>query len=171
MVTLVTGVGGIVADDWKSIHWHKIEYLTTCGLKPWYLDHTDTDTCHPSTLPPPALAATMSPEAPHVLALQQQQQQQQQPQQQQQQQPHNQFEHPAGQQQAWVYAGISSVPNQATVLKQWQDPPGGGGASGFDVQAVVRAGQPWESSPGRWQCDISITLINKGDVSRYINDW
>jgi len=29
---------------------------------------------------------------------------------------------------------------------------------------VVKVGQPWQSSPGRWQCDVNITLINKGVV-------
>jgi hypothetical protein len=28
--------GGLVADDWLTIQWKKIEYLTTIGLKPWY---------------------------------------------------------------------------------------------------------------------------------------
>lgn len=28
--------GGLVGDDWLTIQWQKIEYLTTIGLKPWY---------------------------------------------------------------------------------------------------------------------------------------
>ena len=140
------------------MHWHKIEYLITCGLRPWYFDHTDT--CQPSALPAATLAATMSPEAPHVLAQQQQLQQQLQ------QQQHNQFQPPAGQQQPWVYPGSYTGPNQATWPQLWQCQPGGGTACGGDVHAVVRAGQPWQSSPGSWQCDVNITLINKGNICR-----
>lgn len=29
--------GGIVQDNWKDIHWEKIDYLIQIGLKPWYL--------------------------------------------------------------------------------------------------------------------------------------
>ena len=124
----------------------------TCGLEPWYLNHTDAGQTPP--LPPQHLAATMSPEAPHVLAQQQlQQQQQNQPQ--------------AGQQQAWVYAGPSAEPNQATVQQLWQGQPGSGAASGGGVQAVVKVGQPWPSSPGRWQCDVNIALVNQGDFYRF----
>jgi hypothetical protein len=28
--------GGIVADDWRTILWNKVEYLTSIGLNPWY---------------------------------------------------------------------------------------------------------------------------------------
>ena len=27
--------GGIVEDNWKDIHWQKIDYLTQIGLIPW----------------------------------------------------------------------------------------------------------------------------------------
>ena len=141
--------GGIIADDWASVHWHKIEYLMTCGLEPWYSNHTDIGQTPP--LPPQQLVATMSPEAPHVLA--QLRQQQNQPQ--------------AGQQQAWVYPGPSAEPNQATVPQLWPNQPGGGAVSGGGVQAVAKVGQPWQSSPGRWQCDVNITLINQGDLYRF----
>ena len=136
--------GGVVADDWTSVHWHKIEYLVTCGLQPWYLHHTDAGQTPP--LPPHHLVATISPEAPHVLGQPQQQQQLQQ------------------QQQAWVYPSPGAEPNQATGPQLWQVQPGGGAASGGGVQAVVKVGQPWQSSPGRWQSDVNITLINQGDV-------
>ena len=150
--------GGIVADDWVSIHWHKVEYLITCGLKPWYLDHTDpraTPSSTPQTGPQPP---HMTPEAPHMLAQHQQgQQHQQQP---------NQSQQPAGQQQAWAYPVQGSVPhmqpNQAQPQQQWHGAPSGGAGSGSGMQAVATVGQPWQSSPGRWQCDINITLINKG---------
>ena len=92
----------------------------------------------------------MSPAAPHVLAqLPHQQQLQQQLQ--------------AGQQQAWAYPAPNAEPNQATVPQLWQGQPGGGTASGGGVQAVVKVGQPWQSSAGRSQCDVNITLINQGD--------
>ena len=146
--------GGIVADDWKSIQWHKIEYLITCGLKPWYLDHTDSGQT-PAVSPQP-IAADMAPEPPHVLAqLQQQQQQQQQA---------NQFQAPVGQQQAWTYPGLHSEASQAAVAQQWQRPPGGGADSTGGVRAVVKVGQPWQSSPERWQSDVNISIINKGDI-------
>lgn len=141
--------GGIVADDWTTIHWHKIEYLITCGLKPWYLEHIDAG--QTQSLPPQQLAASMSPEAPHVQAQTQQQQQ-------------NQFQPQAGQQQAWVYPGPTAEPNQATVPQLWQGQHGGGTASGNGVQAVVKMGQPWQSSPGRWQSDVNITLMNQGNL-------
>jgi hypothetical protein len=32
--------GGLVTDNWHDIVWNKIDYLTTIGLKPWYLDTT-----------------------------------------------------------------------------------------------------------------------------------
>lgn len=145
--------GGIVADDWTTIHWHKIEYLTTCGLKPWYLEHTDAG--QTQQLPPQHLAATMSPKAPHVQAQMQQQQQQQ-----------NQFQQQAGQQQAWAYPGPTAEPHQATEPQLWQGQPGGGTGLGNGVQAVIKVGQPWQSSPGRWQCDVNITLINQGNFCR-----
>ncbi|KAL0040077.1 hypothetical protein WJX79_005360 [Trebouxia sp. C0005] len=118
--------GGIVADDWTSIHWKKIDYLISCGLRPWYLDNTNPG-ASPSSAPQPKHAPTLTPpgttpQAPYVLAQQQQQPNQ-----------------PAGQQQAWAYPGKISGQN-----------------------AVVKVGQPWQSSPGRWQCDVNITLINKG---------
>ena len=139
--------GGIVADDWKSIQWHKIEYLITCGLKPWYLDHTDSR--QTPAAPPQPTAANMAPEAPHVLSQQQQQQQA------------NQHHAPAGQQQAWTYPGDSTGSNQATVAQQGQ--PGGGAASGGEVRAVVKVGRPWLSGPGSWQSDVNITIVNKGN--------
>ena len=147
--------GGIVADDWTSVHWHKIEYLMTCGLKPWYLDHTDVGQTPP--LPPQQhLAVTMSPEAPHVLAQPQLQQQQQ-----------NQFQPQAGQQQAWVYSAPTAEPNQAAVPQLWQGQPGGGGGADGGVSAVVEVGQPWQSSSEKWQCSVNITLINQGDFYRF----
>ena len=142
--------GGIVADDWTSVNWHKIEYLMTCGLKPWYIDHTDAGQTPP--LPSQHLAATVSPEAPHVLAQLQQQQQQQ-----------NQFQPQAGQQQAWAYSGPTAEPHQATVPQLWQSQPDSGAASDARVRAVVRVGQPWQSNPGRWQCDVNVALVNQGD--------
>ena len=30
------------------------------------------------------------------------------------------------------------------------------------VQAVVKTGQPWEAALGRWQCDVNITIVNRG---------
>ncbi|HSW86842.1 MAG TPA: cellulase family glycosylhydrolase [Rhabdochlamydiaceae bacterium] len=32
--------GGLVANDWLTIQWNKVEYLTTIGLKPWYASNT-----------------------------------------------------------------------------------------------------------------------------------
>ncbi len=145
--------GGVVADDWVSIHWHKMEYLISCGLRPWYLDHTEPGSAASTTLDSAPAPPHMTPEAPHVLA--QHQQQQQQP---------NQFQQSAGQQQAWAYPGASAGPNQAQPGQQWQGGPGSGGGSGNGVQAVVKVGQPWQSSPGRWQCDLNITLVNRGEV-------
>ena len=83
--------------------------------------------------------------------------QQQLPQQQQ-----NQLQQQAGQQQAWVYPGFTAEPNQAPGPQLWQGQPGSGAVSGGKVQAVVKVGQPWQSSPGRWQSDVNITLINQG---------
>ena len=148
-----------MADDWTSIHWKKIDYLISCGLRPWYLDHTDHGASSPSP-PQSNFAPTpnpnhITPEAPHVVAQQQQQQQQ--------------TNQPAGQQQAWAYpvqtSGQNVQPNQAQPGQQWQSAPSVGAAAGSGVQAVVKVGQPWQSSPGRWQCDVNITLINQGEVS------
>lgn len=36
--------GGIVENDWRTIAWTKIEYLTTIGLKPWYMSVTPAKT-------------------------------------------------------------------------------------------------------------------------------
>ena len=146
--------GGIVADDWTSIHWKKIDYLISCGLRPWYLDNTDpgaSPSCAPhSNFAPTPTPNHITPQAPHVLAQQQQQQQQQ----------------PAGQQQAWAYpvqtSGQNVQLNQSQPGQQWQCAASGGAAAGSGVQAVVKVGQPWQSSPGRWQCDVNITLMNKG---------
>ena len=153
-----------MADDWTSIHWKKIDYLISCGLRPWYLDNTDPGST-PSYSPQSNFAPTppphhITPQAPHM--LQQQQQQQQQPNQ------------PAGQQQAWAYPVQTSSqnvqPNQSQPGQQWPSSPSGGAAAGSGVQAVVKVGQPWQSSPGRWQCDVNITLINKGVVSVLLCD-
>ena len=90
--------GGVVDDDWTSIHWNKIDYLISCGLRPWYLDHSDPGSATPSQ--PPRThqlnPSHVTPEAPHVLASlhQQQKLQQQLP---------NQAQLPPGQQQAWAY--------------------------------------------------------------------
>lgn len=147
-----------MADDWTSVHWRKLEYLISCGLRPWYLDNTDPGSSPPSApqsnfAPTPTPNHT-TPQAPHVL-----QQQQQQPNQ------------PAGQQQAWAYpvqtSGQNVQPDQSQ-SQQWQSAPNGGTAAGSGVQAVVKVGQPWQSSPGRWQCDVNITLINKGVVSKLL---
>ena len=155
-----------MADDWTCIHWKKIDYLISCGLRPWYLDNTDPG-AGPSSSPQSMFAPTPSPihitpEAPHVLAQQQQQQQQQQS---------NQL---AGQQQAWAHpvqtSGQNVQPNQSQPGQQWQSAPSGGAASENGVHAVVKVGQPWQSSPGRWQCDVNITLINKGVVSVLLCD-
>ena len=144
-----------MADDWTSIHWRKLEYLISCGLRPWYLDNTDPG-ANPSSAPQSSFAPTPNPnyttaEAPHVLAQQQQQQQQE------------------GQQQAWAYPVQTSSqnvqPNQSQSGQQWQSAPSGVSAAGSGVQAVVKVGQPWQSCPGRWQCDVNITLINKGVVT------
>jgi len=145
-----------VADDWTSIHWQKIDYLISCGLRPWYLDNTDPG-ASPSSTPQPNHAPTLTPTqstpaAPHVLVQQQQQPSQ-----------------PIGQQQAWAYpvqtSGQNAQSDQSQPGQQWQSAPSGGAAAGNGVQAVVKVGQPWQSSPGRWQCDVNITLINKGVVS------
>jgi len=29
--------GGLVEDNWNTIVWKKIDYLTTIGLTPWYM--------------------------------------------------------------------------------------------------------------------------------------
>lgn len=159
----ITHAGGIVADDWVSIHWQKIDSLISCGLRPWFLDHTEPDSAlsqtsqAPSTwstnlsspqqpTPTPSTLST-TPGAPYVLPQQQQQQQavQSQP--------------PAGQQQAWDYPKPNAGAGNA---QQWQSPASGGSTGSGGVQAVVQAGQPWEAAPGRWQCDVNITLMNRG---------
>ena len=33
--------GGLVENDWKTIVWEKIDFLTQLGLEPWYLEIQD----------------------------------------------------------------------------------------------------------------------------------
>ena len=156
--------GGIVADDWTSIHWHKIEYLITCGLKPWYLDHTDSG--QTSTAPHQSQTTAMAPEAPNMLAPPQQHPQQHQQLQQHQHQLQQPDQTPVmtGQQQPWADPSTSSEPNQAVPVQLWQGQPGSGTQSAVAVQAVVQVGQPWQSGPGQWQCDVNLMMTNKGNL-------
>ena len=55
--------GGLVEDDWVSLAWVKLQYLTTLGLSPWYNGGTTvTPTPTPATTPPtPTPAPTPTP--------------------------------------------------------------------------------------------------------------
>ena len=30
--------GGLAQDDWSTLHWRKLAFLTTFGLRPWFMD-------------------------------------------------------------------------------------------------------------------------------------
>ena len=64
------------------------------------------------------------------------------------------------------WQGLASISQQwqgtASSAQQWQGSAGSGSPGGGSLQAVVKAGQPWQSSPGRWQCDVNITIVNRG---------
>lgn len=157
-----------MGDDWSTIHWNKIEYLITCGLRPWFLDNTVPGSAsspqqpllNPSnTLPNPQSNATPDPgQAPEVVQQQ-----------------------PMGQQQAWPVPGqsqqghfqqghlqqqgqtLKQQPQQSTAPgQQWPESVGGGGAAAAAVQAVVAVGQPWQAGPGKWQCDVNVSVKNTG---------
>lgn len=152
--------GGIVADDWCTINWQKIQYLITCGLRPWYLDNTTpaaamsdnscqqpspnlssnlTQAAHlpPNPHQPPQLSPNPNnPTQPSQLTQQQ----------------------PAGQQQAW------QTPQhlQQAQPQLWQAASGSGSLSDGAFLAVVSTGQPWQAGPGTWQCDVNIVVKNTG---------
>ena len=39
--------GGLVADDWETVLWDKVEYLQYIGLRPWYLPRPASDQLQP----------------------------------------------------------------------------------------------------------------------------
>ena len=139
-----------MADDWCTINWQKIEYLTTCGLRPWYLDNTTlaAASSQPPLQPPlhPKPHPNLSSDPTQKLDPTQQQ--------------------PAGQQQAWEvpqqHAQQPQPQPSPASGQQWQSASGGGGPSDGAFQAVVAVGQPWEAGPGKWQCDVNVTIKNTG---------
>jgi hypothetical protein len=40
--------GGLVAEDWATLEWEKLAYLSLIGLRPWFLDWVR---CHVPALP------------------------------------------------------------------------------------------------------------------------
>lgn len=40
--------GGLVAEDWATLEWEKLSYLSLIGLRPWFLDWVR---CHVLALP------------------------------------------------------------------------------------------------------------------------
>lgn len=133
-----------MADDWCTINWQKIDYLITCGLRPWYLDNTTPAASSlPQSNPMPKPMPNLSSNLGQALHPTQQQ--------------------PAGQQQAWVMPQQTQHQQSvATQGQQWQVSSGGGPTSVGSLQAVVSVGQPWQAAPGKWQCDVNVVVKNTG---------
>ena len=161
-----------MGDDWSTIHWNKIEYLITCGLRPWFLDNTIPGSASSPQQPLPNSMANAVPnsqsnadsgpgQAPELLQQQ-----------------------PVGQQQAWSEPGqlqqghvqqghLQQGPAPKQQLQQstapgqqWPGSVGSGGAAAGVLQAVVAVGQPWQAAPGKWQCDVNVSVKNTGTVHK-----